>query len=209
MRRAVTSVLDARRGRGALAALRAARRARVALHQADTAIVPAGRGDRGDAAAGRAAGAPAARRVAGDGAARPRRRRRRGRRPAAADRTSRPVGVVVTADAWTNDVLAPPRARSLPLDGDPRAGHLLRARRPGAFAPDRLPVWIWMDDPSFYGFPTYGEAARRREGGAGLRRAPWSPPTARSFDADPARWSAARRASWRGCCPASARRRAR
>ena len=20
-----------------------------------------------------------------------------------------------------------------------------------------LPLWIWMDDPSFYGFPTYGE----------------------------------------------------
>jgi hypothetical protein len=25
-------------------------------------------------------------------------------------------------------------------------------------APDRFPVWIWMDDPCFYGFPTYGEA---------------------------------------------------
>ena len=29
---------------------------------------------------------------------------------------------------------------------------------PADFAPDRFPVWIWMDDPSFYGFPTYGEA---------------------------------------------------
>ena len=29
---------------------------------------------------------------------------------------------------------------------------------PAAFAPDRFPIWIWMDDPSFYGFPTYGEA---------------------------------------------------
>ena len=26
------------------------------------------------------------------------------------------------------------------------------------FAPDRFPVWIWMDEPSFYGFPVYGEA---------------------------------------------------
>ena len=22
----------------------------------------------------------------------------------------------------------------------------------------RFPVWIWMDDPSFYGFPTFGPA---------------------------------------------------
>ncbi len=27
------------------------------------------------------------------------------------------------------------------------------------FAPERFPVWIWMDEPCFYGFPVYGEAA--------------------------------------------------
>jgi glycine/D-amino acid oxidase-like deaminating enzyme len=26
------------------------------------------------------------------------------------------------------------------------------------FQPGRLPLWIWMDDPSYYGFPCYGEA---------------------------------------------------
>jgi sarcosine oxidase len=26
------------------------------------------------------------------------------------------------------------------------------------YAPERFPIWIWMDDPSFYGFPIYGEA---------------------------------------------------
>ena len=25
------------------------------------------------------------------------------------------------------------------------------------FAPERFPVWIWMDDPCFYGFPVFGE----------------------------------------------------
>jgi sarcosine oxidase len=25
------------------------------------------------------------------------------------------------------------------------------------FALDRFPIWIWMDEPSFYGFPVYGE----------------------------------------------------
>ena len=28
---------------------------------------------------------------------------------------------------------------------------------PSPFAQGRLPLWIWMDDPSYYGFPTYGE----------------------------------------------------
>ncbi len=28
---------------------------------------------------------------------------------------------------------------------------------PADFAPGRLPLWIWMDDPSFYGFPCFGE----------------------------------------------------
>ena len=25
------------------------------------------------------------------------------------------------------------------------------------FQPDRFPVWIWLDEPCFYGFPVYGE----------------------------------------------------
>jgi sarcosine oxidase len=32
-----------------------------------------------------------------------------------------------------------------------------RPERPEDFEPGRLPLWIWMDDPSFYGFPCYGE----------------------------------------------------
>jgi len=28
---------------------------------------------------------------------------------------------------------------------------------PQRFAQGRHPLWIWMDDPSFYGFPCYGE----------------------------------------------------
>jgi glycine/D-amino acid oxidase-like deaminating enzyme len=32
-----------------------------------------------------------------------------------------------------------------------------RPRDPAVFSPGRLPLWIWMDDPSYYGFPCYGE----------------------------------------------------
>ena len=30
---------------------------------------------------------------------------------------------------------------------------------PGAFAPGRFPVWIWMQEPCYYGFPVFGEPA--------------------------------------------------
>jgi sarcosine oxidase len=30
---------------------------------------------------------------------------------------------------------------------------------PMAFHPSRFPIWIWMDEPSFYGFPIFGEPA--------------------------------------------------
>jgi Ring hydroxylating alpha subunit (catalytic domain)/FAD dependent oxidoreductase len=54
------------------------------------------------------------------------------------------------------------------------------------FGPHRLPVWIWMDDPSFYGFPTYAEGGH----GALVKAAQdcgGAPTTAydRSFDPDP------------------------
>ena len=74
------------------------------------------------------------------------------------DATYRTGRVVLAADAWTNELLA--LVRPAPAaDHHQGAGHLLRLPGPGAPSrPDRFPVWIWMDDPCFYGFPTYGEA---------------------------------------------------
>jgi sarcosine oxidase len=71
--------------------------------------------------------------------------------------TLRTGRVVLAADAWTNELLAglgPP----LPLTVTKEQVTYFGCPDPGAFAPDRFPVWIWMDEPSFYGFPTYGEA---------------------------------------------------
>jgi sarcosine oxidase len=65
--------------------------------------------------------------------------------------------VVLTADAWTNDLLRHLGA-SLPLTVTREQVTYFAPASPEAFGPDRLPVWIWMDDPSFYGFPAYGEA---------------------------------------------------
>jgi sarcosine oxidase len=65
--------------------------------------------------------------------------------------------LVITADAWTNDLLAHLDWR-VPLTVTQEQVTYFDLQVPGDFSPDRSPVWIWMDDPSYYGFPTYGEA---------------------------------------------------
>jgi sarcosine oxidase len=65
--------------------------------------------------------------------------------------------VVLATDAWTNDVLAS-LGRRLPLTVTREQVTYFACPDPSAFAPDRFPIWIWMDEPSFYGFPTYGES---------------------------------------------------
>jgi sarcosine oxidase len=50
-----------------------------------------------------------------------------------------------------------------------------------AFALGRFPVWIWMDDPSFYGFPIFGEAAVKVTQDAGGKTVD---PDARGFEPD-------------------------
>ena len=65
--------------------------------------------------------------------------------------------VVLAADAWTNDLLDSFNRR-LPLTIIQAQVTYFASPDPAVFAPERFPIWIWMDDPSFYGFPTYGEA---------------------------------------------------
>lgn len=90
--------------------------------------------------------------------------------------------VILAADAWTNELLAH-FDRRLPLTVTQEQVTYLAAPDPTLFAPDRFPVWIWMDDPSFYGFPVYGEAGPKVAQDAGGRAV--SPDT-RSFVPDPA-----------------------
>ena len=65
--------------------------------------------------------------------------------------------LTVAADAWTNEVLAPLGVR-LPLTVTQEQVTYFSAARPADFGPERFPIWIWMDEPSFYGFPVCGEA---------------------------------------------------
>jgi sarcosine oxidase len=62
--------------------------------------------------------------------------------------------VVVVADAWTNELLRP-LGRELPLAVTREQVTWFPAADAGMFTPERFPVWIWLDQPSFYGFPTF------------------------------------------------------
>lgn len=62
--------------------------------------------------------------------------------------------VVLAADAWTNDLLAQ-LDHPLPLGVTREQVTWYVAADPEAFAPERFPIWIWLDLPSFYGFPTW------------------------------------------------------
>jgi sarcosine oxidase len=100
--------------------------------------------------------------------------------------TFRAGQVVLAADAWTNELLAS-FDRQLPLTITREQVTYYGCPRPEDFDPDRFPVWIWMDEPSFYGFPTYGEPGPKAAEDVGGR-----PTTARERSFEPDRVAAAR-----------------
>jgi sarcosine oxidase len=90
--------------------------------------------------------------------------------------------VVVTVDAWVNRFLEP-LGRKIPLAVTREQVSYFPHAELERFAVGRLPVWIWMDDPSFYGFPMFGPVAGVKGaedcGGADVD------PDTRTFDPDP------------------------
>lgn len=87
--------------------------------------------------------------------------------------------VLIAADAWTNQLLVP-LGIQLPLRVTQEQVSYFAA--PPAFAPERFPVWIWMDEPSYYGIPIYGEPGIKIGediGGAEVSA------TSRTFEPDP------------------------
>ncbi len=90
--------------------------------------------------------------------------------------------VVVCADAWTNRLLEPLGHR-LELSVTREQVTYFATDDIDDLRPGRFPVWIWMDDPSFYGFPEFGVAGAFKS--AEDCGGPVVDPDARTFDADP------------------------
>lgn len=98
------------------------------------------------------------------------------------DVTYRARRVILCADAWTNQLLAG-LGWELPLTVLQEQVTYFGVDDPKRHAPGVLPLWMWMDDPSYYGFPCYGESsikAAQSCGGAVVTA------DDRSFEPDPA-----------------------
>ena len=89
--------------------------------------------------------------------------------------------LIVAAGPWSPNVLAC-LGVALPLEITQEQVTYFASPDSSAFAPGRFPVWIWMDDPSYYGFPVFGE-----KGPKAARDAGGKPVTAesRTFEPDP------------------------
>ena len=89
--------------------------------------------------------------------------------------------LVVAAGAWSNLALAH-LGYSLPLEVTQEQVTYFSTPHLDRFRPGRFPVWIWMDEPSFYGFPVFGEEATKIAQDVGGRVVS---PAGRGFDPDP------------------------
>ncbi len=90
--------------------------------------------------------------------------------------------LVVTAGAWTNELLATCGLR-LPLEVTQEQLTYFSSPRLDLFSCKRFPIWIWMDEPCFYGFPVFGEEAVKVAQDVGGRLVTAD---SRSFEPDPA-----------------------
>lgn len=90
--------------------------------------------------------------------------------------------LVVAAGAWSNGALTH-FGIHLPLRVTKEQVSYFATPHPDDFRPDRFPIWIWMDDPCFYGFPTFGEAGPKAGQDAGGEEVTAE---TRTFEPDPA-----------------------
>jgi sarcosine oxidase len=91
--------------------------------------------------------------------------------------------LIIAAGPWTARALAHFDVK-LPLEVTKEQAMYFKSRDLAHFEFGKFPVWIWMDDPSFYGFPVFGEpgAIKATQDAGGL---PVDADT-RTFEEDPA-----------------------
>lgn len=88
--------------------------------------------------------------------------------------------LVIAAGPWSAQALAHFDVR-IPLEVTKEQVMYFRPSDLTPFELGRFPVWIWMDDPSFYGFPVFGEPAVKVTQDAGGKAVD---PQTRGFDPD-------------------------
>jgi len=88
--------------------------------------------------------------------------------------------LVIASGAWSNAALAH-FGMHLPLRVTLEQVTYFASPHADEFQPDRFPIWIWMDDPCFYGFPVCGEAGPKAGQDAGGEEVTAE---TRSFDPD-------------------------
>jgi sarcosine oxidase len=89
---------------------------------------------------------------------------------------------ILAVDAWANQLLAHFGAK-LPLTITQEQVTYFASPRAADFAPERFPIWIWMADPCYYGFPAYGEAGPKVAQDVGGEEVT---PDTRTFESNPA-----------------------
>ena len=67
---------------------------------------------------------------------------------------------VIAAGPWSNGALGHLGVH-LPLEITREQVTYFATPHRDEFAPGRFPVWIWLDDPCYYGFPVFGEPATK------------------------------------------------
>ena len=89
--------------------------------------------------------------------------------------------LVVAGGPWSNSILAH-FGIQLPLTVTQEQVTYFEPTDPDPYQPQRFPIWIWMDDPCFYGFPIYGEHGVKVGQDVGGKEVT---PETRSYDPDP------------------------
>ncbi|HEX6615658.1 MAG TPA: N-methyl-L-tryptophan oxidase [Gemmatimonadales bacterium] len=74
--------------------------------------------------------------------------------------------LVIAAGAWSNAALTH-FGMHLPLRVTKEQVTYFATPHQDDFQPGRFPIWIWMDDPCFYGFPIFGEKGTKAGQDAG------------------------------------------
>lgn len=90
--------------------------------------------------------------------------------------------LVIAAGAWSNQALVH-FGFKLPLTITQEQVTYFATSHLADFSPERFPIWIWMHEPCYYGFPAYGEAGPKVAQDVGGEEVT---PETRTFEPNPA-----------------------